>query len=157
MTGETPKKRVPPLERAMRLLSVRAHTERELTQKLRRYDYSRSEITDTIAECRKHGFLNDELLAEDYAQILSERGSGQRMIGFQLRRRGLKPELVTAALEKSAENELDSARRALEYKLRLLTRESDPRKKREKAFRFLAGRGFSADTVRTLFDETDFS
>lgn len=152
-----PKKIVPPMERAMRLLGQRAFSERELTLRLRRYDcYRAAEIRETVESCRKHGFLNDELLAEDYAQILSERGSGQRMIRYQLKKRGLAEPHVNAALEKSAESEPEAAKRALEYKLRMLSREADPRKKREKAYRFLASRGFTPDVIRTVFEETNF-
>ena len=137
----------------MRFLAVRALSERELATKLRRYEYSAAAIRETIAACRKHGFLNDELLARDGARALSERGSGERMIRNRLRRRGLSGAVVEAALEENAENEPDAARRALEYKLRLLRRETDPRRKREKAFRFLAARGFSAEVIRTVFEE----
>ena len=84
------------------------------------------------------------------------RGSGSRLVKLQLRKRGLSAEYVETALEKTAGLEPGAARRALEYKLRLLSRETDPRKKREKAFRFLVGRGFSMDVIRGLFDEVDF-
>ncbi len=57
----------------------------------------------------------------------------------------------------SAESEAQRAREALEYKLRLLARETDPHKKREKAFRFLLSRGFSCDNCRAAIDEIDFN
>ena len=50
----------------------------------------------------------------------------------------------------------EAARRALEYKLRMLSKERDLRKKREKAFRFLVSRGFSGAVIRELFSKTDF-
>ena len=49
--------------------------------------------------------------------------------------------------------EIAAGRRALAQKWRLLNRESDPRKKREKAFRFMAGRGFAPSLIFQLLNE----
>lgn len=151
------KKTVSPLERAMRLLSVRSYSEQELMLKLRRAGVAVAEAQTAVAECRRRGYLNDELLAEDFAHALSARGSGSRLIRLRLRNRGLAAEHVETALEKTAELESGAARRALEYKLRMLSKEKDPRKKREKAFRFLVSRGFSLAVIRELFEKMDFS
>lgn len=155
-TGGERKKQISPLERAMRLLSIRSYSEQELLLKLKRAGVPAADARTAVAECRRRGYLNDALLAEDCAHALSARGSGARLIRMRLRNRGLAAEHVEAALEKTAELEIDSARRALDYKLRMLSKESDPRKKREKAFRFLAARGFSPSVIHALFDETDF-
>ena len=135
----------------MRLLSRRALTERELRTKLGAAGYAYPEIRDTVAECRRRGFVNDEQFAADYAEILAARGLGGRRIRLALRQRGI-PQPLHAA-----ESEAQRAREALEYKLRLLARETDPRKKREKAFRFLLSRGFSCDNCRAAIDEIDFN
>ena len=142
------KRSISPLERAMRLLSVRSYSEQELMLKLRRAGAAHAE--------RRRGYLNDELLAEDFAHALSARGSGARLIRMRLRTRGLAAEHVEAALEKTADLEYEAARRALEYKLRMLSKERDLRKKREKAFRFLVSRGSSGAVIRELFSKTDF-
>lgn len=154
--GKIDPKKITAVEKALRLLGASACSERELALKLRRSGFPAEEIAEAVATCRRHGFLNDELLAEDYATLLADRGSGRRLIKMQLKRRGLAAEHVEAAVEKTVESELENARRALDLKLRLLSRETDPRKKKEKAFRFLAGRGFPVETIRTLFAETDF-
>ena len=155
-SGNPGKRRITPLERAMRLLSIRSYSERELLSKLGRAGVAVEEAQAAVTECRRRGYLNDALLAEDCAHALSARGSGARLIRMRLRNRGLAAEHVEAALEKTAELEIDSARRALDYKLRMLSKETDPRKKREKAFRFLAACGFSPSVIHALFDETDF-
>ena len=51
------------------------------------------------------------------------------------------------------DDEFEAARRAMEGKLRLLSRETDRRKKREKLFRFMASRGFSPAVIFKLADE----
>ena len=141
----------------MRLLSRRALTERELRTKLGAAGSAYPEIRDTVAECRRRGFVNDEQFAADYAEILAARGLGGRRIRLALRQRGIPQPLQEQPLESAAESEAQRAREALEYKLRLLARETDPRKKREKAFRFLLSRGFSCDNCRAAIDEIDFN
>ena len=73
----------------MRLLSRRALTERELRTKLGAAGYAYPEIRDTVAECRRRGFVNDEQFAADYAEILASRGLGGRRIRLALRQRGI--------------------------------------------------------------------
>lgn len=135
------------LARAMRLLSRRSYSELELRRKLLQAECSEADALGAIAECRKRGYLNDSLLAEDFAHSLSERGSGGRLIKQKLARRGLPREEIEAALEKVAEAEPDALQHAIEVKLRGLSREKDPRKKREKLLRFLLNRGFSMGAI----------
>ena len=49
--------------------------------------------------------------------------------------------------------EEESARKALQGKLASWKNEPDWRKRREKAFRFLAGRGFNVDVIYQILDE----
>lgn len=151
---EKPKKSA--MEKAMRLLSRRALSERELLNKLCAAGYPFREARDAVAECRKRGYVNDEAFAADYTELLAGRCLGGRRIRLALRKRGIPAELQEEPLEAAAETEAERASEALVYKLRLLARETDPRRKREKAFRFLIGRGFSCESCRTALERADF-
>ena len=151
---EKPKKSA--MEKAMRLLSRRALSERELLNKLCAAGYPFREARDAAAECRKRGYVNDEAFAADYTELLAGRCLGGRRIRLALRKRGIPAELQEEPLEAAAETEAERASEALAYKLRLLARETDPRRKREKAFRFLVGRGFSCESCRTALERADF-
>lgn len=151
---EKPKKNA--MEKAMRLLSRRALSERELLNKLCAAGYPFREARDAVAECRKRGYVNDEAFAADYTELLAGRCLGGRRIRLALRKRGIPAELQEEPLEAAAETEAERASEALAYKLRLLARETDPRRKREKAFRFLVGRGFSCESCRTALERADF-
>ena len=143
------------LEKAMKLLSRRALSKKELTEKLFRAGFPAEEVENAVGECCRRRFLDDSMLAEDYTSLLRARNTGSRVIRQKLQRRGLDAELGGDGLlpeEDSAQQEREAAMRALDYKWRLLSRESDPRKKREKAFRFLAGRGFPPGLIFELLD-----
>jgi len=149
------KPKISTMEKAMRLLSRRPLTERELRDRLRKAEYPSGEIHDAVAECRKRGYVNDRQFAADYAEELAARGLGGRRISQALYKRGISAELREEPLEEAAVTEAERAAEALAVKLRLLARESDPRKKREKAFRFLVGRGFSIDSCRAALEAAE--
>ena len=135
------------MDRAMRLLSMRAHTGCELRQKLLRAGFPPDEVASAISECEKRHFLDDRLFAEDCTNLWMERGHGARSIRCKLRRKGISAELAAAALDNSEEQETEAALRAIDGKMPSLLREKDPRKRRAKALRFLAARGFSGNAL----------
>ena len=143
------------LEKAMKILDRRACSASELNSKLRQAGFPEDEVDSAVNECKRRRFIDDTLLAEDYTALLRMRNTGSRMIRQKLIRRGLAAEIIDSALpeENSVTAEREAAIRALDYKWRLLTRETDLRKKREKAFRYLAGRGFRSGLIFELINE----
>lgn len=143
------------LEKAMKILDRRACSAAELRSKLLQAGFPEDEIESAVDECKRRRFIDDTLLAEDYTTLLRMRNTGSRVIRQKLVRRGLAAEIIDSALpeENSPAAEREAALRALDYKWRLLSRESDLRKKREKAFRYLAGRGFPSGLIFDLLNE----
>jgi SOS response regulatory protein OraA/RecX len=79
------------------------------------------------------------------------RGCGPRKIAAKLSKKGVAKELAKEAFESvSAKDDVpdlpEAAKEALSRKLRSFERESDPAKRKAKALRFLAGRGFDSNT-----------
>ena len=83
------------------------------------------------------------------------RGHGIRSIRNRLRQKGIPAELAAAAISRSAEEEPLAACRAIESKLPSLLREKDRRKRRAKALRFLAARGFSGTALSAAMKRLD--
>ncbi|MPM64532.1 Regulatory protein RecX [bioreactor metagenome] len=142
--------RPPAFEQALRWLNVRWYSELEMRDRLAAKEYPRSEIEAAVRDCRRYGLIDDGRLAEDFARGRTQRGQGSRRIRLEMARHGLKGDVAQAALTVVAADEPEAARRALAGKLKLWSREPDWRKRREKAFRFLAGRGFPLALVREL-------
>lgn len=147
-----PRTPVPALLKAMNLLAARPLSELELLNRLRRAGYSDPEADAAIEECRKRRYLDDTQLTQDGVEALRGRNLGSRQIRMRLQRRGLDPEQIRARLEQDPEAEFLAAVRAKATKERLLKTERDPGKKREKLFRFLAGRGFSSAVILRVLD-----
>ena len=140
-------------EQTLRWLNSRWYSESKLREKLNKLHYPAAEIEDVLAKCRTYGFVNDSMLAEEFAKSQSSRGRGSRRIAAELYRHGLTGEAAQKALELVAADDETAARSALQSKLASWKNEPDWRKRREKAFRFLANRGFPLDTVYQVLDE----
>ena len=140
-------------EQTLRWLDVKAYSEKKLREKLNKLHYPVADIEDSIARCREYNLVNDAQLAEDFARCQSSRGRGSRRIAMELYRHGLTGEAAENALSLIAPDEEDSARNALRSKLNSWKNEPNWYKRREKAFRFLAARGYAPDTVFTVLDE----
>ena len=140
-------------EQTLRWLDVKWYSEKKLREKLNKLHYPAAEIDEVIAKCREYNLVNDEALAGEFAQSQSLRGRGSRRIAMELYRHGLTGEAAEKALELIAPNDEEAARTALQSKLASWKNETDWRKKREKAFRFLANRGFPLDIIYQVLDE----
>ncbi len=139
------------------LLSRRSHSVSELRKKLREREVPYDEINKVISECERLGFLNDSKFAESVITTLKLRGSGPVKIRSKLMKAGVAKDIIDERLGQSnmpsddpySENISDAtaAENALRRKLVTLMKEPDVRKRRDKALRFLAGRGFTSDTA----------
>ncbi len=139
-------------ETAISLLSRRAHGSVELRRKLVDKGFPPADASFAVSECVRLGFLDDASFAASMADEMLARGCGARKIASKLSRRGVDKDLVREAMDgvperPGATDELSSATEALGKKLKTFAREPDVRKRRLKAMRFLAGRGFGAEIV----------
>ena len=139
-------------EQTLRWLDSRWYSESKLREKLNRLAYGSAEIEDVLKKCREYNLVNDESLAGEFAQSQSQRGRGSRRIAMELYRHGLTGEAAEKALAAIAPNEANACQTALSGKLASWKNEPDWRKRREKAFRFLANRGFALDIIYETLD-----
>ena len=146
------KKRKSALETAAGILGARAYTKLELRRKLYKKErFTPSEIERAVAELERMGFLSDRRYCEDAVRILRGRGYGPLRIRSRLLSKGVPRDIVEECLETAEpgapEDDAARALSLLERSAARFGREDDPRRKRAKALRFLAGRGFAAESA----------
>ncbi len=143
------------MDSAFRILTLRDHTRKELAVKLRRKGFDRAAIDGALERCRELGYLDDAKTAILIAGHLAESGYGPLRVRQTLGQKGLDDPLIEQALLRCGDEETQvrSARRMLEKKRSRLSREADPWKRRQKAYRFLAGRGFSSSIIKRAIAE----
>lgn len=145
------------LDSAFRLLTRRDHTRRELAGKLRHKGFGAGDVDRTIARLNDLGYLDDAKTARIMADHLLRKGYGILRIRYSLGQKGLDDEVIEKALGCCGDDaaQVQHARSALEKKRLRLEREADPLKRYQRAYRFLAGRGFPAGIIRQTIGDWD--
>lgn len=137
------------IESAFRLLARRDHTHQELALKLQHKGFDRAAVAGALARCRELGYLDDAKTALHMAGQLTGRGYGPLRVRQTLMQKGVDDALIEKVLTRCGDDaaQVRSARRQLAKKASRLAREPDPWKRRQIAYRFLAGRGFPSAVV----------
>ncbi|MFO7714714.1 regulatory protein RecX [Desulfosarcina sp.] len=137
------------LDSAFRILTRRDHTTKELTVKLRQRGFDPAAVENALRRCRELGYLDDAKTAMLMAGHLAAGGYGPLRVRQVLEQKGLGVALIEKALNRCCDEEaqVSVARRLLEKKAFHLGREADPWKRRQMAYRFLAGRGFLSTAI----------
>jgi regulatory protein len=100
-------------ERALRLLSVRARSRRELESRLLRAGFEYGEVLDELARLEAVGLVDDEAFARQVAEHeLGNRGSGRRAVVSRLLVAGVDRDSIDRVMEDLGSDSEDE--RALE-------------------------------------------
>ena len=134
--------------RALRLLARREHSRAELGRKLSPRAESPEALEVLLADLEKRKQLSNERFASERTRVLS-RKYGAARIRHDLKAKGIDRETIDRI---SSDGELERARAILAriYRLPAVSREE-----RAKRMRFLQGRGFSTDVIRSLLSSRD--
>lgn len=154
---------------ALRLLTARALSERELAQRLQRQGFAAAAVALEVRRLRQAGLVDDVAVARATCADLLRRGYGRKRLAAALARRGVAAPAARQVLaEVSAEEERDAFERALQ-RLNRRGRGRTLPPERARVVRYLLARGFPAwlvarvggsdehsDDPRTIpFDERD--
>lgn len=143
--------------RALRYLSQREHSRRELERKLARHvedtpDASaQAQIATALDDLASKDLLSDSRAA---ASVLSGQGQrfGSRRLKQTLQLKGLAPDLISSTLQQARGTELERARAVW---LRRFGQVASDASERARQMRFLAGRGFDGDVIRRVVQGPD--
>ena len=138
----------PLLEKAVSLLNYRAHSRKELADKLKQKtgcgDAELNEVLDRLEEL---GFLNDRSYAAAVVRSCARKGYGAQRALTELSRRGIPKELREEALAEMPE---DGG--ALERLIRTKLKDPSDRDEVRKVTAAMVRRGFSWDEIRRAMD-----
>jgi regulatory protein len=144
---------------ALNLLSYRARSTKELEEKLQAKGFDSYEIKRTVHWLTDAGYLNDEVFARERASSrLRIRNWGTVKIAFDLKTKGISPEIIKKVLSEVDEGqEKQAAQKALEkwsrkYRAKI---EKGGKELTLKAMRHLMGKGFKTSVISSAIK--DFS
>ena len=129
--------------RALRFLVRREHSRAELVRKLAPHAESEAALNAVVDLLLSKKQLSDERFAEERARSLS-RKYGAARIRQDLQERGVAEEIVERV---SADGDLETARAILARKYR---KPATTREELAKRARFLQGRGFTYEVIRSV-------
>ena len=130
-------------DKAVSLLAVREHTEKEIREKLRTRSFPSSEIEEAVSRLKREGYISEERFAEVFIRSrLRKLPEGKALLAMRLRERGCAEDAAKKALSEAWERE-DYMEPLISY-MDELTR----KKGEEKAYAALMHKGFSPTEVR---------
>jgi regulatory protein len=143
-------------ETALRLLSQRSLSERELRQRLEKREYAGPAIEAALEAMRGYNYLDDARLAESVRVAAARRGKGPRWIQATLYRRGIGEALAQEASQVDAATQTAQAREVLAQRFKDGLPDA---RTRQRAYRLLCSRGFNPRSVMDALGragDTDF-
>lgn len=148
-TAMSPAERGSAANLALRLLSQRRHTSRELGLKLQQRGFKKETVDSVVAECERLHYLDDEGLARAFRQQMTEKGYGAWHIQMAMKKKGFTDRHISVAFSDydMVADEKAAAQSTLVRKAKTLHHLPDNLKKKQKLYRFLCSRGFSPATA----------
>ena len=138
------------LQSALRLLSYRPRSERELRDRLARKEFGKAAIDGALSRLRELGYLDDTAFARFWTETRqASRPRSRRLLANELRRRGVAQSTAEEATAEISDEE--AAYQAASRRLRSLGG-LEYRRFRERLGGFLTRRGFSYDVSRHTID-----
>lgn len=141
------------LERAFRSLAARAHTEKEIVDKLTRAGFSQEAIAGAMETLTRYRLVDDAAYAENWVQTRAKRGIGPYRLRQELYRKGVCSEEAQSALD--ALDEDDALDAAAAFAAKRMKNDSPEEKRR--AMQALLRRGFSYETARAALERATVS
>jgi regulatory protein len=132
--------------RALRLLSQREHSRKELERKLAQHEQVPGELAKALDELQARDFINDDRAMESVVHRRSGK-LGAARVKQELAAKGLSGEAVAQAMAALKETELP---RAQEVWRKKFGQAPSNEAERAKQVRFLITRGFAAEVVRKV-------
>jgi len=145
-------------QRALDYLAHKPRTEEEVRRTLRGDDVPESVIEDVVARLYELSYLDDEAYAANYVRNrFASKKYGPVRIRRELVERGVDRHVADRAVADLFEDEdpVAAAREHAEKRWRRLADEEDPRRRKQKLYRYLRRRGFTSDTIYPLLDELE--
>lgn len=141
MTG----KRQDPVYQAQAILSRRDHSVKEMHSKLRRQGFGEQEIAKTLAWLQEKRLLNDRRFAAAYADALvRSKPVGPRYLSAKLKQKGVADSLIREIIHNIFS---DGRQQALIANAIARWKRLHPNHDRQRLYRFLVSRGFTADAI----------
>ncbi len=140
---------------ALAYLNYRARSEKEIRERLQKEDIPEPILLQVLEFLKEHNLIDDEAWSKSFVNDkLIRKPVSSKQLAYGLAQKGVSKEVIEETITGLNANESDESRamRAAEKRWpRILKTEPDPRKQKQKLYTFLAGRGFSFETINEVY------
>jgi regulatory protein len=147
-------------ELSFRLLTRRMHSVLELKRKLIKKKFPPESVEETVSELVERNYLDDRKFAEKYSEEkLKNNKTGVIKIRAELIQRGVDKGIIENVLAKyeNSDTVLKNALLIAQKKLSSVQySKTTDQKKKEKLFRFLISKGYSAEIIKNTLKKLHF-
>jgi regulatory protein len=130
---------------AVRLLSRREYTRKEIRQKLDQRGFTGGLIDKLLEQLISNGYQSDERFAEHYTRFRASKGYGPKRIRLELQEKGVDGGLIDVGLQQSGVDWL--ARVAEVRSKKFKGQAADSWEEKSRQTRFLDYRGFTQEQI----------
>lgn len=141
---------------ALKLLGYKARSEKELEERLKRKGFTDNIVSSTINYLKSIGMVDDRSLAESLKRealnikLLSLNGAKKFILS-----RGIPRDIVKILFSSDENRDIENSRKIICKKLKLL-RNYSPDIVRRRIYNHLLRKGYSYDTIKSVFREIKF-
>lgn len=138
--------------KALKYLSYKNRSVKEVFDYLLKKGYDNKEINEAIEKLMEYKFIDDRNFSEVFVRDRQIKGRSKRMIGYELKQKGVNKDLTESTLE-NAQDDLKTAQEYIEKRLQQFQR-LDPEKRKQRIVGRLQSRGYSWDVIKKVLDKT---
>jgi len=142
-----------PFDRALKYLSFRSRSIKEMHDYLARKEYEEEDIVDTLKQLVELKFLNDNDFARLFTENRQRKGKSKKSIEFELKMKGIHKNQSEEILE-DANSDFKTAMEYISKHSRAFER-YDPEEKQKKIISRLRSRGFDWDTISKVLKKLE--
>lgn len=141
------------LDKLLRFAIIRPRSEKEIADYFKRKLVHESMHEKLLEKLKYLELLDDAKFAKWWVeQRLAFRPKSQRIMNYELRMKGIKPDIIQKILDEIPIDEEKMAKDLLAKKM-YKWKNLEPREARQKMSQYLAGKGFSWDTIEKTVNE----
>lgn len=134
------------------MISRSLHTEQEIRRKLLQKGFSDDAVAYAVDRAKEYGYVDDESYVRSYIQYRAMPNKwGERKTLMELYKKGISRDMAEQVMSEiyKAEDMEDNARQ-LAIKKWTSLEGTDNRKRKQKVYSYLLGRGFSYDVINSV-------
>jgi regulatory protein len=142
---------------ALRFLSFRRRTEKQVREKLKKKEFDERTIISTIDKLKEFDLINDFEFATSWVRDrLAFKPRGKRLLKQELWKKGIRKDIIDQVTEELCQDEDKSALELLK-KIQKRYKNLEPRVARRRMYSLLLRRGFSYETTQKALSQMNRS